>query len=199
MSRRLIVGTLAVVVAIITGGVIFVFSGIYNVAADDRHWTISYRVMESIRSSSIKARASGITTPQNLDGQEKIASGAVHYATHCANCHSAPGVKAEEWVGNMYPTPPQLTDTARNWKPSELFWIIKHGIKMSGMPSWAEHGDDQIWNTVSFLRRLPNLSADDYSKLAAAAAGHRMNNGAVENKETEAHRGSSNSTHRGNH
>lgn len=71
-----------------------------------------------------------------------------------------------------------MTAAARAWKPRELFWIVKHGIKMSGMPSWADHGDDQLWNSVAFLQKLPNLRAEDYDSLLAAAKakgiGHQM-------------------------
>jgi mono/diheme cytochrome c family protein len=77
----------------------------------------------------------------------------------------------------MYPKPPTLAEVAKKWTPRELFWIVKHGIKMSGMPSWADHSDDDLWNTVAFLERLPGMSEADYEKLveeSRAAGGHVM-------------------------
>jgi Cytochrome C oxidase, cbb3-type, subunit III len=77
----------------------------------------------------------------------------------------------------MYPKPPTLTEAAKKWTPSELFWIVKHGIKMSGMPSWADHSDDDLWNAVAFLEKLPGMSEADYEKLveeSKAAGGHTM-------------------------
>jgi hypothetical protein len=65
----------------------------------------------------------------------------------------------------LYPPAPDLADSARRLSAAELFWVIKHGIKMSGMPSWRDHADDEIWSTVAFLRKLPGLSEQDYGKL----------------------------------
>jgi hypothetical protein len=50
-----------------------------------------------------------------------------------------------------------------------LFWIVKHGIKMTGMPSWGNHSDDELWTTVAFLEKLPGMTEQDYAKLAAAS------------------------------
>ena len=55
----------------------------------------------------------------------------------------------------------------RPWKESELFWIVKHGLKYTGMPGWiAPERDDEIWAVVAFLKRLPTLNADSYRDLA---------------------------------
>lgn len=77
----------------------------------------------------------------------------------------------------MYPKPPVLNDVAQRYTPGELFWILKHGIKMSGMPSWADHGDDDLWNIVAFLEKLPGMNSSTYQALVAraeAAGGHHM-------------------------
>lgn len=80
----------------------------------------------------------------------------------------------------MYPSPPVLTDVAHRYSPAELFWILKHGIKMSGMPSWGDHSDEDLWNTVAFMEKLPTMSEEDYGKLvmaSMAAGGHHMHGG----------------------
>jgi mono/diheme cytochrome c family protein len=62
----------------------------------------------------------------------------------------------------MEPSPPYLLDTTANWTPPQLFWIVKNGIKMTGMPAWRDSmSDEQIWDVVGFLeaeRRLPPQS-----------------------------------------
>ena len=76
----------------------------------------------------------------------------------------------------MYPKPPALTASAKQWSPGELFWIIRNGIKMSGMPAWPDHRDDDIWSIIAFLQKLPNMSEQDYGKLvkeSMEAGGHR--------------------------
>lgn len=174
-----IIGTLiglAVVGAL--GGIAFVYFGIYDVGADEPHWSVTYRIMETARARSIKAHAANIVVPANLGDQNRILAGAVHFATHCAICHSAPGVQAGDLAEGMYPKPPELTHVPNMWAPGELFWIVKHGIKMSGMPSWGDHGDDQLWNSVAFMQKLPDLRPNDYKKLLETAKvrgiGHEM-------------------------
>ncbi len=82
----------------------------------------------------------------------------------------------------MYPKPPVLTHVASRRTPAELFWILKHGIKMSGMPAWGDHGDPALWNIVAFLEHLPDTDARQYAELtreAAAAGGHHMHGAAA--------------------
>ena len=95
---------------------------------------------------------------------------------YCAVCHGAPGVERGDLAEGLYPRPPNLAQTAHSYTPAELFWILKHGIKMTGMPSWADHSDDELWATVAFLRELVEMSPQDYAKLIAASraqGGHR--------------------------
>jgi mono/diheme cytochrome c family protein len=58
-----------------------------------------------------------------------------------------------------------LKHVAEEYPPSELFWILKHGIKMTGMPAWGDHSDADLWATVAFLQKLPTMTEQDYAKL----------------------------------
>ena len=92
--------------------------------------------------------------------------GANHYRTGCAPCHGAPGMAGGAIEQGMLPPPPVLSAASRRWKECELFWIVKHGIKYTGMPAWvAQSRDDEVWAIVSFLRLLPSLDADRYASL----------------------------------
>lgn len=166
---------LTVIVAyglLILAGVGIIYSGAYDIGADSRHWGLTYRVFETARVRSIKAHATGITPPAGLDEQAKILMGVEHFADHCAVCHGAPGVPKGDIANGLYPEPPDLAATANRYTATELFWIIKHGIKMTGMPSWRDHGDDELWATVAFLRKLPGMTPEDYAKLVMQAMSH---------------------------
>ncbi len=170
---RTIIATVAlVIIGIVLGGLGFIYSGVYNVGATDRHWALTYRVLEIARNRSIKAHAAGIAVPANLDDPTKIVIGVEHFADHCAVCHGAPGVPQGDIAKGMYPQPPDLTDTAKRYAPAELFWIVKNGIKMTGMPSWSQHSDDEVWGTVAFLKKLPGMSVAEYAKLVMQAMQH---------------------------
>lgn len=96
-----------------------------------------------------------------------------HFAAHCAICHSAPGVPKGEISDGLNPQPSDLAHSSEHYSASELFWIVKHGIRMTGMPSWADHTDDELWAaTVAFIEKLPGMSEADYAKLVAQAMSH---------------------------
>ncbi|MFN7027479.1 MAG: c-type cytochrome, partial [Pseudorhizobium sp.] len=85
----------------------------------------------------------------------------------CAGCHGAPGVPQSPVVEEMVPSPPRLEEKVAEWSDEELFWIVKNGIKFSGMPAWpAQERDDEVWAQVAFLRTLPGLTRDEYAQLA---------------------------------
>jgi Cytochrome C oxidase, cbb3-type, subunit III len=71
----------------------------------------------------------------------------------------------------MTPPPPYLPPRIPKWEPNELFYIVKHGIKFTGMPAWpALDRDDEVWAMVAFLRQFPKLDADEYRRLAQGEA-----------------------------
>jgi mono/diheme cytochrome c family protein len=68
----------------------------------------------------------------------------------------------------MRPQPPDLTEKPTGLSPKALFWLICHGVKMSGMPAFGvQHTDDQIWDIALFVRALPTMKAQDYGRLRA--------------------------------
>jgi mono/diheme cytochrome c family protein len=173
---RIILATIAVSAgAAFVAAAIAIYAGAYNVAADDGHWGLTLWVLEKARTRSIQVRAAGIKVPADLDDPAKLAMGVEHFAAHCAVCHGAPGVPRGEIAKGMYPAPPDLAHGTTHYSDAELFWILKHGIKMTGMPSWADHGDDELWATVAFLKRLgAGMSPAAYGELIRANVMHGM-------------------------
>jgi mono/diheme cytochrome c family protein len=170
--RTLILSLLIAVVIFVlaAGGVIY--AGFYDVAATSPHWPITAWLLETARTRSIKAQAAGINVPPGIDDPAKVIIGVEHYAAHCAVCHGAPGVPKGDIARGLYPSPRDLVKTAPLYGPAELFWILKHGIKMTGMPAWSDHSDDELWATVGFLEKLPGMSEQDYAKLVMASIAH---------------------------
>jgi mono/diheme cytochrome c family protein len=170
MIMRTIIATVAAVIVIaVLGGLGFVYSGVYYVGATDRHWDLTYWLLDTARMRSIEVHAVGIPVPPGLDDQGKIVMGTEHFAAHCAVCHGAPGVPKADIARGLYPQPPNLAHSAEHFSPAELFWIVKNGIKMSGMPSWSDHSDEELWATVGFLEKLPGMTEQDYARLVAAS------------------------------
>lgn len=148
-----------IVVAVI--GLVFIYSGIYNVAASHQESAFGEWLFGTTADYSIKRHAKNIAAPA-LDDLAMIERGLANYRM-CAGCHGAPGVERGDRAQAMNPEPPPLVDEVEEWKPNELFWITKNGIKMTGMMSWqGALPDEKIWDTVAFLKTLPSVSAEDY-------------------------------------
>jgi mono/diheme cytochrome c family protein len=170
---RAVIATVVVVIAIeILGGLGLVYSGTYHVGATDKHSDLTYWLLDTVRTRSIKAHATGIQAPPGLEDHEKIVTGTEHFAAHCAVCHGAPGVPIGEIAKGLYPKPPNLAHAPERFTPAELFWILKNGIKASGMPSWQDHSDNELWATVAFIEKLPSMTPEEYGKLVMASIAH---------------------------
>jgi mono/diheme cytochrome c family protein len=160
---------------VLIGGAGIIYSGAYNVAATAPHWPATRWLIETARVRSIKAHAGGIVPPTDLGSQARVVAGTSHFSEHCIVCHAGPGVEADDMADGMYPRPPALTHVSGQYSPGELFWILKNGIKMTAMPSWGDHSDDDLWDTVAFLEKLPGMTHEEYEALmtaAEAAGGH---------------------------
>jgi mono/diheme cytochrome c family protein len=155
---------LAILVAASAAALGWAYSGQYNVAADAPHWDVTTRALAAIRERSIAVRAAGLRVP-NLADPALISLGAEHYAGMCTGCHLAPGMGDNEMRQGLYPKPPNLSERQHR-SPEETFWIIKHGLKMSGMPAWGVTHDDQaIWGLVAFVKQLPTMDAAAYAAI----------------------------------
>lgn len=149
----------------------FIWFGVYNVAADDPHWRSTYQLMTTVRSRSIATRAADVTPP-DLTDRELIRQGAGNYSAMCVTCHLAPGASDTELSLGLYPAPPTWSELGTK-DPREAFWVIKHGVKMSGMPAWGKSMDDKyIWGMVALLRQFPRMTAAEYETLVATSGGH---------------------------
>jgi cytochrome c553 len=114
---------------------------------------------------SVETHWLGIVAPP-LDDSALVLRGAGHYATGGAPCHGARGQPRSRIAAAMTPPPPFLPTRANDWDPSELFWIVRHGVKFTGMPAWvAPERIDEVWAVVALLLRLPELTPDQYRDL----------------------------------
>ncbi len=164
--EHLIVALIVLVVFTIGLGAI-AYSGVYDVGADDHHWSVTFYVLQSVRDRSIQVRSENLKVPDMNDPQ-LVLRGAGQYAAMCTGCHLAPGVQHSEMRSGLYPQPPNLSKVRVD--PRNAFWVIKHGIKMSAMPAWgASHGDAAIWSLVAFLQKLPVLTPRQYKDIVAKA------------------------------
>ncbi|MDQ2991037.1 MAG: cytochrome c [Pseudomonadota bacterium] len=168
--KHAIATTLLLAVLLVAALAIFVQSGIYNFAADAPHTAFVFSLLERMRDRSVDTRSSTIKVP-DLASRQRIVQGAGNYNAMCAQCHLAPGMGATELSKGLYPSPPNLAQEPVD--AAHAFWVIKHGVKASGMPAWGKSmQDDYIWNMTAFLRALPKLDAAGYRSMVAESGGH---------------------------
>ncbi len=158
VTASVVLGILAV------GAGAFIWSGMYNIGADEPHWMPTMMAVNTLRERSIASRMANVKVP-DLNDPKLIAAGVEDYSGMCTGCHLAPGVSDTEIRPGLYPMPPDLT-TIGSKDPKRTFWIIKHGIKMSAMPAWGKtHTDEQIWSMVAFIQKLPGMTPAQYAAL----------------------------------
>ncbi|MFD2366916.1 c-type cytochrome [Pseudoduganella sp. GCM10020061] len=152
--------------ASLLAGAALVWSGWYNVGSTSQHFQVVHTVLEKAMHHSVSHHARGIVAPQL--GAAHVRRGAAVFIANCQQCHGGPGVSPEDFGKSIQPVPGPLVDAARRWKPNELYWITRHGIKMTGMPGWEFHLSDQdLWSVVAFMQQLPRLTPQDYAAYAA--------------------------------
>lgn len=118
---------------------------------------------------SIPASAHSRVNPKVTDG-EAWRAGAKHFQAHCAFCHGSNGRGQSPVATKMYPPVPDLADPAiQQMSDGALFAVIQNGVRWTGMPAFrSDHTPDEIWELVSFVRRVPQLQPSDLHSHASA-------------------------------
>ena len=143
--------------------IIFIYSGIYNVSAMRPETGIFRWVLNTTMDNSVEHHSEGIQVP-NLSDSLRIKEGFAHYKEMCETCHRAPGKEETELAKGLNPPAPDLVKYGYRMDPKEIFWITKNGIRMTGMPAWGKtHSDDKIWAIVAAVKKLNEVSPEEYN------------------------------------
>lgn len=157
---------IALVIVLLAAGAAGAFwFGAYDISATDPHLAPTYWTLDTGMRRSVKRYAADIKVP-DLKDSAKVTRGLALYRTYCAQCHGAPGLAPEPFALGMTPAPGNLAYAGREWPPAELFWVVREGIKMTGMPAWEfRMSDEDIWAVVAFVVEMPRLSPAQYRGL----------------------------------
>ncbi len=171
-----VAATLVVIAGII---VAVAYSGAYNIAATEEHASVTRWVFNTTFRNSVESRASAEPVPAQIT-EEMIATGAGEYKEYCQHCHAGPGVERSEWASGMRPRPPHVTEAAAHWEMAEIFWLAKHGAKMTGMPAFGpSHDDETLWGIAAFVKQLPAMTPEQYAAIGGDG-GHAHGGGGAE-------------------
>ncbi|MCW1739523.1 c-type cytochrome [Rhizobium sp. 1AS11] len=163
--RRITAGAAALAAA----GLFVAWAGVIDIRASTGHWRVTDWFLHWVMRSSVRTAALGGHAPRFTAAILPLAAG--HYETGCAGCHGSPAMPRPATVENMLPAPPNLQHVTGTWNDAQLFEIVKHGVRYTGMPAWPSlERDDEVWAMVAFLREYPSLDQAAYQRLAGFSA-----------------------------
>jgi mono/diheme cytochrome c family protein len=167
------IGALAIIAAVVVAA--YFFGGFYNVAATQPDPDIVRWALEYVREASVNRHATD-TPPAGLEDAATIQAGARAYASRgCTTCHGIPGVDGSwtKFSEGLRPDPPDLKEGVKDLTTAQIFWIVKNGINMTGMPSFATAGvpDQEIWTIAAFAKKSPEVPEADYRAWTADVPG----------------------------
>ena len=99
---------------------------------------------------------------------EAVRSGMEHFADHCASCHANDGSGAEMGTSMFPPVPDMRAPGTQAQSDGELFYVIEHGIRFTGMPAFSTgtaEGERSSWELVHFIRHLPRLTPAEIEEM----------------------------------
>jgi mono/diheme cytochrome c family protein len=158
-----------VLAGVILGGVVCVIAGfgylrVTGLSARAEAGRLETVIARGARRFAIPADARARVNPVP-ESAEALADGRAHYADHCANCHANDGSGDTEMGRGLFPKAPDMRlAPTQELSDGDLFYIIEHGIRFTGMPGWSTGttaGEESTWRLVHFLRRLPRLTAEE--------------------------------------
>lgn len=170
-----VAGALGLIAAGFVVALLVAYGGLYNVAATEQHTAFGRWALDTTFHSSVRRQSAGLSPPAELTPAQ-MRAGASAYKSMCEHCHAGPGAQRADWASGMRPRPPHLAEEAAEWELAEVFWIAKHGVRMTGMPAFGPtHTDAELWGVAGFVKSLPGMDAATY---AASGSAHEHSHGA---------------------
>ncbi len=166
--KNFLLGVLFTLLAIVLGSLAYLRLGFAEVAADipPSHWERA--LMFGSVHASVRRRAPEMSNPVPPTDENLIAGGKI-YLGECSGCHGTPGKPAEP--ESLYPPVPQLPTAGTDYTEAQIFWVAKHGIRMSGMFINGKWDSDQkLWTVAGYIKRIKALPPRVQEELAKPPA-----------------------------
>lgn len=168
--RSGLLGAAVALLLLAAAALLIAFLGVYDVSAAKPHGSLTRRFLALAMERSVRFHADEDSVPASADSS-LLRQGARHFRTMCVECHGAPGVDPGDIGQGLNPEAPELSRTVGRWSDGELRWILRNGIRMTGMPAYGKtHGDGEIQSLVTFLRALDGFSPEEYARMMRTLA-----------------------------
>lgn len=151
-------------------GLVVLISGVVPIKASSGHWKVTRWFLNFAKQRSVATYSVPIEAPE-LSDPVLVQKGAGAYENNCRVCHGSPALPHPPVAQHMLPRPPYLPWVVSKWEADELFLIVKHGLKFTGMPAWpSQQRDDEVWAVVAFLLEFQRLDQNGYGSLVGTDA-----------------------------
>ncbi|MGE0453309.1 MAG: cytochrome c [Vicinamibacteria bacterium] len=168
MGRRAKVVLAGAGLLAVVGGVALERFLAHGVSARDQPTALEAFVAQRLRHLAVPRAQREARNPLPL-ADETLASARAHFADHCASCHGNDGRGRTQLGQNLYPKAPDMTlDDTQRLSDGELFWIVRNGVRLTGMPAWGRgtpEDDRQTWELVHLIRHLPEITPEELSEM----------------------------------
>jgi mono/diheme cytochrome c family protein len=155
--RNFVLGVIVTVLVIIVGGWLYASGGFMKITADESPGQLERRLASTAVDAAVERQAPQITSPIPATDSNLI-DGMKLYRSNCAGCHGDMDKKVAEFGRSLYPATPQLIVRPIHDPEWHIFYVVKHGIRWTGMPAWGKTvKDEDLWKVTMFLQRVGNL------------------------------------------
>jgi mono/diheme cytochrome c family protein len=168
--RNFAYGFVAAVLALTLGSIAYFACGFAQVRADQKPSALEKIILGSAVRASVR-RAAAKIPPAPSASEDSLLAGGKLYVAGCAGCHGAlAGPYRED--RSLFPPAPQLPHVGTQYAEPELYWIVKHGICMTGMSAYGRfYSEKQLWALATFLHRINNLPPEVLENLRPKKVG----------------------------
>jgi len=154
--KKFLIGFAAAIVILPAGCLAYFAVGFSPIRADLKPSALETAVLRSAVHASVRRSAASVPNLPAASDDDIVAGGKL-YVLGCQGCHGdVGGVYQENY--DLYPAPPQLSNAGTQYSEPELYWIVKHGVRMTGMSAYGPfYSEKQLWSLAAFLRRIDKL------------------------------------------
>jgi thiosulfate dehydrogenase len=168
--KQFALGFVVALIVLPVVGLAYFSLGFSQIRADTRPSALETAVLRAAVRASIRRSAAGVPSPPAANDDDIVAGGKL-YVLGCQGCHGDLGGPYQE-DNDLYPAPPQLPHLGTQYSEPELYWIVKHGVRMTGMSAYGPfYSEKELWSLAAFLRRIDNLLPGMIERIKAKKAG----------------------------
>ena len=164
--KHFLLGSLTTVAIILIGGFAYLRMGLAEVRGDLPPSRLESLVMTPAVHASVRREAPETPNPIAPTDENLVAGGRL-YLDGCAGCHGVPGKAKKEGGDVLFPPVPQLPLVGTEYSEAQIFWVINHGIRRTGMFANGKwNTEKEMWTMAAYIERMNSLPRQVQEELA---------------------------------